>query len=253
MLVLSRRAGERIVLPSLNISIQVLQVKGNTIRLGIEAPPGVRIVREEILAGQAGLAASAGHAGFDGLPLSHQHRNRLNTAMLALNVVQKQLQAGLVGSAESMLRTALEILDSLGQPATVPGAAPEIEARSRALHALVVEDDLVEESLLTSFLRLNGFQVATAHDGYEALEYLSRHTLPDFMLLDMRLPRLNGPETISAIRTNPRYAHLRIFAVSGSRQEELGVVTGPEGVDRWFQKPVNPVQLAQAMSVLDRN
>jgi carbon storage regulator CsrA len=49
MLVLSRRLNERLVLPGLNVTIEVLAVKGHAVRLGITAPDGVRILREELL------------------------------------------------------------------------------------------------------------------------------------------------------------------------------------------------------------
>jgi carbon storage regulator len=49
MLVLSRRLGEKIVLPSLGVTIQVVAIKSGAIRIGIEAPPDISIVREEIL------------------------------------------------------------------------------------------------------------------------------------------------------------------------------------------------------------
>jgi carbon storage regulator CsrA len=51
MLVLSRRLHEKIVLPGLNITIQVAAVRGGVVRLGIQAPPEVRVVRQELLAG----------------------------------------------------------------------------------------------------------------------------------------------------------------------------------------------------------
>lgn len=47
MLVLSRKIGERILIGE-NVAIQVLEVKGNRIRLGIEAPTTVRVLREEL-------------------------------------------------------------------------------------------------------------------------------------------------------------------------------------------------------------
>jgi carbon storage regulator CsrA len=49
MLVLSRRLHEKILFPGLNITVQVVAIKPGVIRIGIEAPPDVRIVREEIL------------------------------------------------------------------------------------------------------------------------------------------------------------------------------------------------------------
>jgi carbon storage regulator CsrA len=49
VLVLSRRLNEKIVLPDLGITVQVVALQGNTVRLAIEAPPEVKIAREELL------------------------------------------------------------------------------------------------------------------------------------------------------------------------------------------------------------
>ncbi len=49
MLVLSRKPTEALVLPSLNAKITILEIKGRLVRIGIEAPDGVRIMRSELL------------------------------------------------------------------------------------------------------------------------------------------------------------------------------------------------------------
>jgi carbon storage regulator len=51
MLVLTRKAGERIVIAD-NVIVEVLEVQGNRVRIGIQAPQGVTILREELLAGK---------------------------------------------------------------------------------------------------------------------------------------------------------------------------------------------------------
>ena len=48
MLVLSRRENEKIVLPELGITLEVVRIQGNTVRIGIEAPREIRIVRSEV-------------------------------------------------------------------------------------------------------------------------------------------------------------------------------------------------------------
>src|SRR5436305_2320514 len=48
MLVLSRRLNEKLLFPDIGTAVQVLSVKGSTVRLGIQAPPEVTILREEI-------------------------------------------------------------------------------------------------------------------------------------------------------------------------------------------------------------
>jgi carbon storage regulator CsrA len=49
VLVLSRRLNEKIVLPGLGVTVQVVAVKNGVVRVGIEAPPEVRVLREELL------------------------------------------------------------------------------------------------------------------------------------------------------------------------------------------------------------
>jgi carbon storage regulator CsrA len=62
MLVLSRRPGEAIVVPGLNLTIRVLGIKGGTVRLGIDAPYDLKVLREELLA-QPDLTAEAAQPG----------------------------------------------------------------------------------------------------------------------------------------------------------------------------------------------
>jgi carbon storage regulator len=59
MLVLSRRVGEAIVLPGLHLTLRVLAVKGGGVRLGIQAPPEVRVFREEVLTRAGAVAGPA--------------------------------------------------------------------------------------------------------------------------------------------------------------------------------------------------
>jgi carbon storage regulator CsrA len=240
MLVLSRREGQRILFPHLDITVQVLPGKGSTIRLGIQAPSHVRVLREELAA--QGIPGPLSPE--DDAQKRHHLRNRLNLLAMALHVAEKQLKAGLAADAQATLREAQVVLEELDRCERPP--APEV--RSQAIKALLVEDDPNEEALLSSYLRSSGIDVATARDGHEALSFLERHDRPDFLLLDMRLPRLDGPATVAAIRLNPAYRALTIFAVTGSSPADVGVATGQGGVDAWFQKPLNPGRLVEAMN-----
>jgi carbon storage regulator CsrA len=61
MLVLTRHAGERIILPGLRITIQVLAVKRGGVRIGVDAPPEVPVLREEIADACRSFALPLGH------------------------------------------------------------------------------------------------------------------------------------------------------------------------------------------------
>ena len=237
MLVLSRRQNDSIVFPNLGITVQVVRISGNSVRIGVNAPDGVTVLRHEIAKNQ-GIMPSTGDFRFPAKELSHRARNRLNSAMLALHLLQKQLHLDHTADAMKTLDKALLELASLDQKSSQEAAKP-----NKGVRALLVEDDANESELLAGFLQASGLSVDTAADGCKAIDYLSHHKRPDVVLLDMHMPRCDGPATISAIRENPRLKGLKIFAVSGSEPAECGVSVGPQGADRWFSKPIDPRRL----------
>jgi carbon storage regulator CsrA len=171
MLILSRRENEKILFPNLGVTVGIVRIRGNAVRVGIEAPEGVRVLREEIADEQA---LQASRAAFDPLrKLRHELRNRLNTANLALHLVQKQMETGKSHDAESALRKALEELHVLDREI---GEKTRSFNRKNAVrhHALVVEDNANERELLAGCLRLYGFDVDAVEDGLSALHFLEQ-------------------------------------------------------------------------------
>lgn len=171
MLVLSRRINEKIVFPTFDTTVQVVGVRSGLVRLGIDAPSSVTILRAEL-----------------------QER-------------------------------------------------PRGQVLGRKAKALLVEDNANECELLAIILRMAGIQVDTAGDGADALDYLRNNERPDVVLLDMGLPRCDGATTVREIRRDPTYSNLKIFAVTGRSEDEFDLARGPTGVNRWFQKPLDPVAL----------
>jgi carbon storage regulator CsrA len=240
MLVLSRRPQQKVLFPNLGVSVEILSVQGQLVKVGVEAPRDVPIWRDEI----------APTAGVQEKSPEHRLRNRLNQAGITLHLARRQLQAGQQVAADTTLLQALSALEALDREWLAPPAAAVAPRPSREVHALLVEDNCNESELLATFLRLHGIAVETTSDGLGALEYLAAHELPDVVLLDMLMPRCDGPHTIAAIRRDPRLFGLKVFAVSGTSQEQCGIPIGPEGVDRWFTKPLNPARLAQEVTEL---
>jgi carbon storage regulator CsrA len=247
MLVLSRGRNDKIVFPNLGITVEILNIAGSKVRVGVDAPPNVTVLRHE-LAGNAPLAQSSELLN-PARKLSHDIRNRLHAANLALHLSQKLLQAGRNAEAEQTLQKALDEFAAVEERLTRSETPPPVAQPSRPRgHALIVEDNLNESELLASYLRLSGFQVDTARDGCDALSLLETELRPDAILLDMRMPRCDGPATITAIRANPDFRRLKVYAISGTSPDSLGVQRGPQGVDRWFPKPLNPEVLVRELS-----
>lgn len=107
---------------------------------------------------------------------------------------------------------------------------------------LVVEDDEVIRQLITLNLELEGFEVATAIDGQDALEKISEID-PLVVTLDVMMPRLDGWETAARLRANPATAHVRLLLLS-ARAQQSDVRRGAAiGVDAYLTKPFDPSEL----------
>lgn len=240
MLVLSRRENETIVFPSINATIQLVQLKGKVARLGVIAPRDVPVVRGELAQyPQEGLTQQQPPADAARRKLNHALRNVLNTASVGLGLIRRQLRAGMMEQAETTIQMVMERVNSFQHDMQEPQAA----SKQRTHRALLVEDDANERLLLAGFLRSSGFEVDLAGDGSEALDYLSSGQRPDVVLMDMFMPRCDGPTTVRTIRQDPKHQGLKIFAVSGTAPTNFGLTTGPTGIDRWFQKPLDPEAL----------
>ena len=89
MLVLSRKVGEKIIIPELNTSIEIVEVKAGRVRVGIDAPRSVRVVREEIASTPA--AASANPARTSKREAEHKSRNLMIALSLGRELAQQQI------------------------------------------------------------------------------------------------------------------------------------------------------------------
>lgn len=108
MLVLARQLNERIVMPSVQATIEVVAIRPNSVRLGIDAPPEVTILREEVLR-RGGVAPEAlvpteRDAETRLAQVGHVLRNRLHTLALGLELMRQQLRIQFSPELEPMLR-----------------------------------------------------------------------------------------------------------------------------------------------------
>jgi carbon storage regulator CsrA len=251
MLVLSRRLSQKIVFPAIQTTVQVVAVKPGVVRLGIDAPENIGVYREELLerndvqlqpaAADKLLSKDAAHQ------LKHLLNNRLNASTIGVALLRRQLELGLTGEMAATLDKIEDNLKTIRERAESLDAEPPFAGPVRR-RALIVEDDRNECELLAGFLRLAGLDVHTAGDGADALDYLQERGKPDFVVLDMMMPRCDGPTTVRTIRRNPDYANLTIYGVTGAAIEVFGLDEGPAGINRWFRKPINPEALLRELN-----
>jgi two-component system phosphate regulon response regulator PhoB len=118
-------------------------------------------------------------------------------------------------------------------------------------HILVVEDEPALATLLRYNLEKEGFSVAEAHDGEEALLQLSERT-PDAVLLDWMLPQVSGLEICRRIRRTPEWRGLPVIMLT-AKGEEADRVRGLEGgADDYVVKPFGVTELVARLKAVMR-
>ena len=119
------------------------------------------------------------------------------------------------------------------------------------LRALVVDDSAVIRELIAVNLELEGFDVATAGDGETAVA-LAAELRPDVITLDVMMPRMNGFDTVIALREFPVTADIPVVMVTG-RAQAADVSRGEEvGVEAYLTKPFEPAELIEVVTRLAR-
>jgi signal transduction histidine kinase len=109
---------------------------------------------------------------------------------------------------------------------------------------LVVDDNRDAADTLEAFLTMEGFSVAVAYDGAAALEKVQSH-LPDVVLMDIGMPRMDGYEAARMVRATGR--PVRLIALTGWGQALDKIKAQQAGFDHHFVKPVD---LATIIDVL---
>lgn len=134
--------------------------------------------------------------------------------------------------------------------ATHPEAQPSQLTAGKRSRILVVDDNPDTALGMVRLLQLLGHEVLAAHDGPEALES-ARSFRPDFVLLDIGLPGMDGFQVASALREDEAHKDTVIIAVSGYGQEKDRRRTAAAGFDHHLVKPVDFDSLISLMGRTD--
>jgi chemosensory pili system protein ChpA (sensor histidine kinase/response regulator) len=131
-------------------------------------------------------------------------------------------------------------------------APPERVQRARAddrVFALVVDDSITVRRVTQRLLERNGMRVMTAKDGLDAIGVLQDH-VPDVILLDIEMPRMDGYEVASHVRNDPRLKDVPIIMITSRVGEKHRARAIELGVNDYLGKPYQETQLLQALEPL---
>ena len=129
--------------------------------------------------------------------------------------------------------------------------APTLAPSKQGFRILVVDDNHDSALSLAMMLSIMGHETRTAHDGESAVA-TAESFLPDVVLLDIGLPKLNGYEVAQRIREHKWGAAMFLIAVTGWGQEEDRQRSSEVGLNVHMVKPVEPAALERLFAELRR-
>lgn len=130
------------------------------------------------------------------------------------------------------------------------GSAIEIISENQSRQSiLLVEDDVYVAKYIRKRLVLEGFDVTQVSNGVEALETLSGAVLPDLIISDLRMPKLDGMELLERLRKLDRTATMPIIILSGSATVQDRIASLDRGASDYLSKPIDGAELAARVRV----
>lgn len=107
---------------------------------------------------------------------------------------------------------------------------------------LVVEDEADMAEMLKFRLEANGYDAIFARDGEEALDK-ARNLKPDLIVLDLMLPKMDGYQVCSVLKSDSRYKDIPIIILTARAQKQDIKLGGDLGADAYVAKPFDPKAL----------
>jgi CheY-like chemotaxis protein len=121
------------------------------------------------------------------------------------------------------------------------------ETESASARVMVVDDHPASAEMLAEVLALEGYAVAVAHNGQEAIS-TAREFRPSIALLDIGLPDMTGFALAATFRATPELQEVRLVALSGYEQS----VSAQESGSAFEHYLVKPVEIDQLLAVLSQ-
>lgn len=113
---------------------------------------------------------------------------------------------------------------------------------------LIIEDEKDIRQLLIFTLQYAGFNVISGNDGEEAIR-IANEEMPDLILMDVQMPRLDGFEACKMIKTNVKTAHIPVMFLSAKGQDSEITKGFEVGASDYLLKPFTPTDLIERVRI----
>jgi chemosensory pili system protein ChpA (sensor histidine kinase/response regulator) len=136
--------------------------------------------------------------------------------------------------------------------ARVEPAVPVVDHQARPNLAMVVDDSITMRKVTSRVLQEQGFEVITARDGVDATEQLQER-VPDLLLLDIEMPRMDGYGVAEFVRADARLRHIPIMMITSRSGQKHRDRAKQAGANAYLTKPYKEAELlAEVGRLLDK-
>ncbi|MEM7020387.1 MAG: response regulator [Pseudomonadota bacterium] len=152
-----------------------------------------------------------------------------------------------------LILDALTLLRSAGsQESIAADFVQAVEDKPLLKTIMVVDDSITVRKVTARLLKRQGMEVLTAKDGLDAVAQLQDH-IPDLMLLDVEMPRMDGFELAQRMRGNDDWKHIPIIMITSRTGVKHRERAAKIGIDKHLGKPFNETELLEHIhNLLDR-
>jgi chemosensory pili system protein ChpA (sensor histidine kinase/response regulator) len=159
--------------------------------------------------------------------------------------------SGVAGATVSSNGSVILIINPIAFSQRIVVTRKTTKVAAVAVHSdpvvMVVDDSLTVRKITSRLLSRSGYQVVTAKDGVDALEQLTGD-LPDVMLLDVEMPRMDGFELTKRLRKDSRTKNLPIIMITSRTADKHRLYALELGVNDYMGKPYNEEELLESIA-----
>ncbi len=135
---------------------------------------------------------------------------------------------------------------------TLPGIPETLEERPPQTLAMIVDDSITMRKVTSRVLESHDFEVITAKDGIDATEQMQER-IPELLLLDIEMPRMDGFEVAAYVRADPRLKHIPIIMITSRSGQKHRDRATEVGANAYLTKPYKESELiSQVQDVLGK-
>lgn len=124
---------------------------------------------------------------------------------------------------------------------TTRGGDPYAEGRMKK-QILILDDKIAIAKIISVYLS-NDFDITYFDTPVKGIEWLYEGNTPDLIILDIRMPEMNGDEFLSYIKKNGLFKDIPVIILSGEESSATRIRMLEEGADDYILKPFNPMEL----------